>query len=270
MNTGRLDAPAQIRTILGISFFTGTVDEVVDRLLQKGGLLVVPAAPALMGLQTNKNYRDALVQADTVITDSAYMVLLWNLFERDNVPRISGLRYSRALLERPQIRLSGRTFWIMAGPRSARRNLEWLASQDISIPKDYVYLAPMYSAGEVEDIELLEQIQRVRPDHIIVTLGGMTQECLGSYLRQKLDYRPGIHCIGAAIAFLSGDQIHIPDWADRAYLGWLFRSLSNPKRYIPRYWRALLLAPLLLQYKSTMPPPLVPLYSSATVDTDMH
>jgi UDP-N-acetyl-D-mannosaminuronic acid transferase (WecB/TagA/CpsF family) len=65
---------------------------------------------------------------------------------------------------------------------------------------------------------------------------------------------PAIHYIGAAIAFLSGDQVNIPVWADRLYMGWLLRTLSDPKRYLPRYWDARLLLPLMLRYRSELPP----------------
>jgi UDP-N-acetyl-D-mannosaminuronic acid transferase (WecB/TagA/CpsF family) len=87
----------------------------------------------------------------------------------------------------------------------------------------------------------------------VLTLGGGTQERLGSYLKRNLSYKPSIHCIGAAIAFLSGDQVHIPVWADRYYLGWLFRSLSEPKRYVPRYWEARRLFWMLRRYRDQMP-----------------
>jgi UDP-N-acetyl-D-mannosaminuronic acid transferase (WecB/TagA/CpsF family) len=86
-----------------------------------------------------------------------------------------------------------------------------------------------------------------------VTLGGGTQERLGLYLRSELDCKPSIHCIGAAIAFLSGDQVQIPRWADRMYLGWLFRCLSDPRRYMPRYWDARKLFSLMVRYGSSLP-----------------
>jgi UDP-N-acetyl-D-mannosaminuronic acid transferase (WecB/TagA/CpsF family) len=89
---------------------------------------------------------------------------------------------------------------------------------------------------------------------VIVTIGGGNQERLGLYLKRHLAYRPAIHCIGAAIAFLSGDQVHIPVWADRFYLGWLYRCLSEPKRYVPRYWNARKLLTLMLRYRSELPP----------------
>jgi UDP-N-acetyl-D-mannosaminuronic acid transferase (WecB/TagA/CpsF family) len=110
----------------------------------------------------------------------------------------------------------------------------------------------MYGS-EIADEVLLERLRRHRPRRVIVTIGGGTQERLGLYLKRNLEYLPAIHCIGAAIAFLSGDQIRIPIWADRAYLGWLFRCISNPRRYVPRYWGARKLIGLLLKYRSRLP-----------------
>jgi UDP-N-acetyl-D-mannosaminuronic acid transferase (WecB/TagA/CpsF family) len=88
----------------------------------------------------------------------------------------------------------------------------------------------------------------------VVTIGGGTQERLGLYLKQNLSYLPAIHCIGAAIAFLSGDQVHIPVFADKLYLGWLYRCISDPRRYVPRYWEARRLLGLMVRYRSELPP----------------
>jgi UDP-N-acetyl-D-mannosaminuronic acid transferase (WecB/TagA/CpsF family) len=106
---------------------------------------------------------------------------------------------------------------------------------------------------EVEDRALLALLERLRPQHVVVTIGGGTQERLGLYLKQRLSYRPAIHCIGAAIAFLSGDQVGIPVWADRLYLGWLFRTLADPKRFGPRYWEARKLLKLMVRYRERLP-----------------
>jgi len=150
------------------------------------------------------------------------------------------------------VRTPGNTFWVMAGRASARKNLEWLRANGIGVPADGVYEAPLYG-DPIEDETLLEKLEQMRPRHIILTVGGGTQERLGAYLKRRLSYRPSIHCIGAAIAFLSGDQVRIPDWADRLYLGWLLRCLSSPGRYVPRYLFAPLLVPLILRYRSKLP-----------------
>ena len=70
------------RTILGIRFFIGTAAEAVRRMAG-GGLLVVPAAPALKDLEVKASYREALLNADMAIADSAYMVMVWNWLQKD-------------------------------------------------------------------------------------------------------------------------------------------------------------------------------------------
>lgn len=239
--------------ILGIDFFDGTAREAVE-IMNRGGLLVVPAAPALKDLPNNAGYREALLHADLAITDSAFMVLIWNMLSPRWIKRLSGLAYLRCLLVQSSVRQPGNTFWIMASPVSSECNLTWLARQGIEVPADCVYIAPMYGK-EIEDEKLLGRLRELKPQHILMTLGGGTQERLGLYLKRNLDYLPAIHCIGAAIAFLSGDQVHIPVWADSLLLGWLFRSLSEPKRYVPRYWDARKLFGLMTKYRDRLPEP---------------
>ena len=239
------------RKILGVQFYAGDAHGAVEQV-RRGGLLVVPAAPALKDLVANAAYREALLNADVAITDSAFMVMIWNFIEGDSLPRVSGLEYLRTLLRLDEVRAPGNTFWIMAGETSAKRNLEWLRGYGISVPENCVWMAPLYGA-EIDDPELLAALRSQRPKHVVVTLGGGTQERLGLYLKRNLDYLPAIHCIGAAIAFLSGDQVRIPKWADRLYLGWLFRCVSAPSRYIPRYWAARKLLPLMMRYRSELP-----------------
>ena len=73
----RVTESPQFRSILGIKFFVGDAAQAVQRM-NDGGLLVVPAAPALKNLPHDAAYREALLAADLVITDSAFMVLVWN------------------------------------------------------------------------------------------------------------------------------------------------------------------------------------------------
>jgi UDP-N-acetyl-D-mannosaminuronic acid transferase (WecB/TagA/CpsF family) len=162
------------------------------------------------------------------------------------------LSYLRHLLSQDDLRQPGKAFWIMPNPASSSCNASWLNGIGVPATKDNVYIAPMYGEN-IDDRALLERLQTYRPRHIIVAIGGGNQERLGLYLKRHLEFRPAIHCIGAAIAFLSGDQVRIPIWADKLYLGWLFRCLSQPSRYISRYWGARKLLPLLLRYRDQLP-----------------
>jgi len=251
------DAPQQIevgpcRRILGVRFFTGTAAEAV-RIGLSGGLVVVPAAPALVELERDAPYRDALVNADLAITDSALMVLSWWLISHERLPRVSGLEYLRLLLTKPAVREPGAVLWIMPTPKARERNLDWLRHQGIPATEDDCYVAPLYPKGDLNDPALIDLIHCRRPQQIIVGLGGGVQERLGLHLKRELDYRPGIHCIGAAIGFLSGEQVRIPVWADFMYLGWLFRCLSAPRKFIPRYWRARKLVAIMRKYRDRLP-----------------
>jgi UDP-N-acetyl-D-mannosaminuronic acid transferase (WecB/TagA/CpsF family) len=256
-----IDRRQDVRTILGLRFFLGTPAEAVARA-EKGGLVLIPAAPALKDIAINHTYRDALLSADTLLTVSSFMVLVWNFLERDNITRLSGLAYLRELLRLPSFQTSGNTLWVLPTVESCERTADWLRSTGIDVPATHFYAAPMYDAasGSVTDPVLVDLIERLRPSHVVLGLGGGTQEPLGADLKHQLSYMPSIHCVGAAIAFLTGEQVGIPVLADRLYLGWLLRSIHEPTRFIKRYWQALKLFSLLRRFRSHSPlsMPLIP------------
>ena len=220
----------------------------------RGGLVVAPSAPVLVALSSNAALRDALADADLAITDSGLMVLLWRFLQGERLIRVSGLAYLRLLLSDPAFTLPHGVFWIMPNAPARELLLLWLRRAGIPGTEDDCYVAPLYAAGRLADPDLLVAVQRRRPAHVVIGLGGGVQERLGHFLKHALDYRPGIHCIGGAIGFLTGDQVRIPRWADRLYLGWLFRSLSHPGKFVPRYWRARRLVGLLWRYREKLPP----------------
>jgi UDP-N-acetyl-D-mannosaminuronic acid transferase (WecB/TagA/CpsF family) len=235
------------RTILGIRYFDGSLDELLTEA-RKGGLIVVPAGPALAEMRQNNDYRHAVETATFAISDSSYMVLLWFLRTGEWLHRISGLQFLRALIQDPPFRRKGATYWVMPSPEDTRCNVAWLATAGIEVAEDQCYLAPKYSPGQIVDPELVRKIEEKRPEYVVINIGGGIQEVLGSYLMESLSYRPTIVCTGAAIAFLSGRQSRIHPMVDTLMLGWFARCLHEPKRFIPRYLRAFRLFWILMQY----------------------
>ena len=136
---------------------------------------------------------------------------------------------------------------------STALNLAWLQDQGLPVTEDDCYLAPEYDRAKITDPVLLEILRQRRPRHVIMAVGGGVQEKLGADLLRQLDYRPAIHCTGAAIGFLSGDQVAIPMWADRLRLGWLFRCLDKPATFVPRYWASRKLLGLMIEYHGRLP-----------------
>jgi UDP-N-acetyl-D-mannosaminuronic acid transferase (WecB/TagA/CpsF family) len=240
------------RTILGVRFFAGTADEAV-RLGLSGGLVVAPSAPVLVTMVEDPGTRAALLGSKLALTDSGLMVLLWNFLRRDQVRRVSGLEYLDLLLRDRSLFEPGAMFWIMPNEKALERCLAWLQKRGYPAGRENFYVAPMYPAGELRDEKLLAAISGLRPRQVFLAIGGGVQERLGLYLQENLAFQPGLHCIGAAIGFLTGDQVSIPMWADRWRLGWLFRLAAEPVRFAPRYWKALRLVPLLLKYRERLP-----------------
>ena len=239
-------------TILGVKFFNGTVDEAVDTMSANGGLLVVPAAPALVKLSQDEEYRRALVSADMAIADSGAMVLLWKIFTGRSVERISGLKFLKRLVARLVSHPDQRVLWIVPSEHAHEKTIAWLRSVNLTASADF-YIAPRYVA-QVRDDALVAKIDNHPPVHVVIGIGGGVQEKLGLYLKENLRARPAIHCIGAALAFLTGDQPSIPTWADRFYLGWQLRWLRQPRVFGPRYLSAMKLPLLIFRYGADLPP----------------
>ncbi|HET9857339.1 MAG TPA: WecB/TagA/CpsF family glycosyltransferase [Chthoniobacterales bacterium] len=242
---------SQTEQILGVNFFNGTVDEAVDAMCANGGLLVVPAAPALVKLSEDEDYRRALTSADMVIADSGAMVLLWRIFTGRRVERISGLKFLKRMVARLALHPDERVLWIVPSEQAHEKTIAWLRSANLTASADF-YIAPRYAA-QVRDDALVAKIDNHPPTHVVVGIGGGVQEKLGLFLKENLRARPAIHCIGAALAFLTGDQPPIPMWADRFYLGWLLRSIRQPRVFIPRYINGLSLAKMIGRYRDKLP-----------------
>lgn len=244
--------------ILGINFFGGTSREAVEEITCSGGLLVAPAAPSMINLCRDADYRRALLSAELAIADSGFMVLLWKLFTGEKVPRISGLEHVKRLLEHESVRREGSVLWVVATDASREKLITYLEDKDEEKRmKDEggknVYVAPRY-ARQVQDKKLLEIVRQFRPKHIVIAVGGGIQDKLGQYLLAQTDYRPAVHCIGAALGFITGDQVRIPDWADKYYVGWFFRSVAQPKVFVPRFWSARRLPWLIWKFRDRLPP----------------
>jgi UDP-N-acetyl-D-mannosaminuronic acid transferase (WecB/TagA/CpsF family) len=284
------------RRVLGVDFFIGSLVDAVNRALTVSlpgesdnaerlaeaspasvRLIVAPSAPGLaVDLVKSVSYREALNTADLVLTDSGFMVLLWRAFTGEKLPRHSGLKFIRAVLDRPELKQPGAVFWVMPSAEEDVRNRAWLTGQGFPVTAADVYLAPHYQEGPIHDDELVRRIKARGPRIVMLAIGGGVQERVGLMLRTELgggrgaedgeqkteDRRrteprgdgPSILCLGAAIAFLTGGQATIPPWADKLILGWLLRLLSNPRTFWRRYWDALSLARLVWCYRDRLPP----------------
>jgi N-acetylglucosaminyldiphosphoundecaprenol N-acetyl-beta-D-mannosaminyltransferase len=239
--------------VLGIKFFNGDVDEGVQSMIGRGGFLIAPSGTCFARLREDERYRRAVLAADLVIADSGLMVVLWRVFRRESLQRISGLKYLKHLLGKLKVGENRDVFWVLPNEDARLRLVDWSRREPFRITNDNCYVAPRYGV-QVNDQNLLALIEGRRAAHIVIAIGSAAQEKLGYYLRENLSYRPAIHCIGAALGFITGDQRAIPEWADRFYLGWLRRLIAQPRIFIPRLSRGLELPWLIWKFGDRLPP----------------
>lgn len=245
--------------VLGVPFVDEPAADLVNHALDRGGLITVPSGPGLaVDLRRSAEYRRALLEADLNIPDSGAMVLFMRLFRGRRMRRVSGLAFLEELLCRTELGPAGSTFWVHPTVEQRRRNVTYLRHAGIETTEEDNAIAPMYPDSGLADPELWEQLKGRDPKAIILCIGGGVQERLGWWLREQYKEAglpcPAIICTGAAIGFLSGNQVNIPTWADYFYLGWLFRCIYEPTKFVPRYWSALPLAYYIIRYGERLPP----------------
>ena len=122
---------------------------------------------------------------------------------------------------------------------------------NLGIPRNklFNYISPTYNASKIKDKKLLEIANNLKPDFIILNLGGGVQEILGFYLKKNLKKKTKIICTGAAISFFTKDQAPINQIFDKFFLGWFIRILFKPSVFLPRYLKSFKLFQIVLNEK---------------------
>ena len=220
--------------LFGVNFIDENFN-IIKKLLKRGGLLVLPSGPGLSDIKKNVKYHKALKNADIALFDSGYLCLLLKL-KNIHVKKFSGFLFFKKLIHSLTKEPSKKILLIDPNKNESKINYEFLKSKKIL--KVYNYISPWYNTKNIKDSKLLIKIKKIKPNYIIINLGGGTQERLGSYIKNNINFKPAIICSGAAISFFTKQQAPINIFFDKIYLGWLIRIIFKPSIFLPRYLSA--------------------------------
>ena len=220
--------------LFGVNFIDENFN-IIKKLLKRGGLLVLPSGPGLSDIKKNVKYHKALKNADIALFDSGYLCLLLKL-KNIHVKKFSGFLFFKKLIHSLTKEPSKKILLIDPNKYESKINYEFLKSKKIL--KVYNYISPWYNTKNIKDSKLLIKIKKIKPNYIIINLGGGTQERLGSYIKNNINFKPAIICSGAAISFFTKQQAPINIFFDKIYLGWLIRIIFKPSIFLPRYLSA--------------------------------
>ena len=215
-----------------------------DRCITKKGLFVFPAGPALASIQKSNEYYKSIQRADLVFFDSGFFVLLLKIFKNINVKKFSGYKFLSLFFDYLKLNKKKSIFSIDPSSKFSKSNKSYF--KNLGLKKIYNYIAPKYNSSKLTDKKLLNLLKKVKPNFILINIGGGTQEVLGLYLKEKLGFKTTILCTGAAISFFTKDQAPINNFVDRFYLGWFLRLIFNPLIFFKRYIFGLKLIPMVI------------------------
>ena len=210
----------------GIKFFNNSFINIFKKI-NKGGVLVAPAASALSQICKKKKYFIAIKSADIAILDSGLFCILVRIFLKKKVKKLSGYLFLRKFIDLEQVK---KKKILLVDPSNIESKLNFRFLKNNGFTNITNYVAPNYKE-KIKDLKLLKIIKKVKPRYIVINIGGGIQEILGIYIKDNADKKISIFCTGAAIAFLTGRQAPINDFVDKFYLGWFWRLIYNPNSY---------------------------------------
>lgn len=238
---------------LGIEFWNGETAALLQRVDDTGGSLTVPSAPSLAQADTDPTLLRAYRESDYAVVDGGYIALILRWILGQPAKRISGLQIIEKLfidVDTAVPMKERKIIWVVPNSEEKERISNLLSAQNFDLSLQHFYDAPFYATDDAfKDQLLAEIIDQFEANWVILCIGGGRQEKLAYWLsgpHALCSRTPAVLCTGAAIAFFTGGQASIPNWADKLYLGWLFRIFQNPRLYIPRYFAAFYALPRML------------------------
>ena len=136
---------------------------------------------------------------------------------------------------------------IIGNTEEAFRKIKLKVEKRITHPINLNYLSvPFLSVDEFDYFEISENINKLNPDYIWISLGAPKQEYFMNKLLPHLN-RGVMLGVGAAINYFSGEIKDIPQWAKKLHLIWAYRLFTEPKKQFKRLRSILLIFPKMIK-----------------------
>jgi len=222
-----------------IRFFYNNYREIISFLDKNGGYLVAPAASALIEINKNKIYYNSLLKSDIAILDSGFFCILVRLFYKIKISKFSGYKFLKFLINDKKIK---KKKFLLINPSKVDTELNENLLKKFNFKNFKSYEAPNFKLKKsIKDEKLLKIIRKIKPNYILINIGGLKQEPLALYIKENIKFKISIFCTGAAISFLTKKQAPINNFIDKYYLGWAIRLLFNPINTYKRFFKSFLL-----------------------------
>ena len=215
-----------------------TIPQIVERLDE--GMLFTLNPDHLYHLQRNPDFAAAYADAVMVSSDSKYVYWALGLIGRGITCKTSGSdivpAYYRHHASNPDVRI----FFLGARPGVAQQALERV---NRIVGRDIVVGAHGPSFNFVNDEDetsaVIDMINASGATCLIIGLGAPKQEV---WMHRNRHRMPGVKVymgVGAVIDYEAEAVKRAPAWMNRNGLEWVYRMVTEPRRYWRRYARTM-------------------------------
>lgn len=218
-------------TILDIPFIHSTQDQMIREIVipsveREQKLFIVTANPEIvMYARENPVYKQNILQADYVVADGVGIILASKLLRKPLPERIAGFDLMEAMLvyannNKKSIFLFG-----------AKDDVVEKAALNINNKYPDIRIAG-YHHGYIDlnDDTVLQLIKQTQPDFVFVALGYPKQE---TWICRNMDQlKKGVFMgVGGSFDVWAEEVKRAPLFWRKLNLEWVYRIITNPKRY---------------------------------------
>lgn len=183
--------------------------------------------------QTDKGYREVLLNSDVLIPDGVSIVKAVKWLTGKQLTKIAGADLFFYEMERLQ--KTGRKCFFLGSSESTLEKIKERANReyhDIEVRTYSPPYKPKFTAEE--NAAILASINAFQPDVLMVGMTAPKQEkwAYQHYTQLEVGH---ICCIGAVFDFYAGTIKRAPKWMIKLGLEWLYRLIKEPRRMWRRY-----------------------------------
>ncbi|MBQ6907730.1 MAG: WecB/TagA/CpsF family glycosyltransferase, partial [Clostridia bacterium] len=211
--------------ILGVNIDKVTMKDAVKKADSffdgKPHMVFTPNPEIILECEKDENLKNIINSADLKLPDGIGIVIASKLLNNPVKDRVSGFDYVCELLK------TNRSFYLFGGkPGIAQKAADNLINNGVNV-------VGFHDGYFNDDREIIEDIKEKNPDILIVCLGAPKQEKWICKNLKKLNVPVSIGA-GGSLDVLAGEVKRAPEIYQKLCLEWLYRTLKEPKKRIPR------------------------------------
>jgi N-acetylglucosaminyldiphosphoundecaprenol N-acetyl-beta-D-mannosaminyltransferase len=224
--------------IFGVPFHNVTFDEAVDWVVDRvrsgrPANIVTANLDFVTRAWSDPELQRLLIDADLVLADGFPIVKLSPFFGPTLKARVTGSDLTPMLAERAATE-GFRVYALGSADGVAKKAMEVLKIRHSSLTVVGTYSPPFAPLLEMDHREILQRLERARPDILFVALGVPKQDKFISMHVRGWNVPVSVG-VGATLDFITGEQKRAPVWLQKLQLEWFWRMCCDPKRMYSRY-----------------------------------